>query len=162
RIAGAVGAGGERARAQRRRLERGDGAAPELRPTGGLGGVGRIRQPRHRRRRRRRHRRSRRGDGAHPRADGAGLDRGRPGDRALLFVRAGSTWSLETTLRGPPLTLFGTTVALGSDGRRALVGAPNDAPVATQASSGSLRIFDLGDGGFRHTLLLVPRLPLIA
>jgi hypothetical protein len=78
-------------------------------------------------------------------------------DRAVVFVRTGSSWREEATLRARCCRQFGAGVALSADGTRVLVGAPSDSPTATGGGTGSAWMFALRDGAFRQELLLVPR-----
>jgi len=62
---------------------------------------------------------------------------------ARVFLRTGTTWSEEATLLasdGAPNDYFGNSVALSSDGSRALVGALRDA-TAGGSAAGSARLF---------------------
>src|SRR5258708_1200575 len=76
----------------------------------------------------------------------------------VYFVRSGATWPEASILRdGRNYSQFGAAVALRADGGRAAVGVPSDAPAATGAASGSVRVYELRDGAFREEFLLVPR-----
>ena len=68
---------------------------------------------------------------------------GGPGGSARVFLRSGTTWTHEATLFRPDGVAndsFGNSVALSSDGGRALVGAYFDS-TAGGMSAGSARIF---------------------
>ncbi len=69
--------------------------------------------------------------------------RGRDAGSARVFLRTGTAWTEEATLiasDGAEGDRLGDSVALTSDGTRALVGAPDD-DVAVSANAGSARVF---------------------
>jgi hypothetical protein len=69
--------------------------------------------------------------------------RGVQSGAAYVYVRAGSTWTLEQTLvpsDGAAGDNFGAGVALSADATRAFVGAPQD-PEPTSGEPGSVRVF---------------------
>lgn len=66
------------------------------------------------------------------------------GGSARVFVRTGTTWTLEATLvPSVPqnLALFGSSVALSEDGLRAIVGSHLDDTVAGGFNAGSAHVF---------------------
>ncbi len=76
-----------------------------------------------------------------------------------LFVRSGTSWSTETTLSpsgASPGDGNGASVALSTDGGRALLGAPDDDRVAS-VDTGSARVFELRGTAWTETeTLLAP------
>src|SRR5690606_31895458 len=81
--------------------------------------------------------------------DGALAIVGAPGHGAFhtggarVWVRSGTSWTLETTLLAPdtaPLDKLGAAVAASQDGSRVILGAPDD-DVAGLIKLGSARVF---------------------
>lgn len=80
---------------------------------------------------------------------------------AYVFVRSGSTWSLQSTLPASALAAgdhFGAAAALTYDGSLALVGAPQDDTVASDR--GTVRVFTRAGSVWSEQSTLVHSAPL--
>jgi hypothetical protein len=85
----------------------------------------------------------------------ADTPRGTDAGIAVVFVRSGTSWAMETVLvasDGAASDRFGYAVALSGDGARALVGAPwDDEPVM---NAGSARVWSrTGSSWTEHATL---------
>jgi hypothetical protein len=70
---------------------------------------------------------------------------------AYFFVRSGTTWTHEATIRHPSpfsFDLLGQGVALDDAGTRAVIGVPGDDPDVANADRGTALVYALGGGGW--------------